>query len=370
MRPLAYVTAAVLALCYSGLVSAAPPPPPIPQAIFAPEAQIWYDNLPNSNLGDLLALNISVPGLSIGTICQVTTGESEINAAASITALALSPTFDLRKTYFLIAGIAGVNPKQATLGGVALARYAVQVALQHEFDAREMPEDFATGYVWYDTKGPYQYPTILYGTEVMEVNEALRGAAFDYAVQAKLADNEEAVAYRARYEPAGTDYAAAMKEPSVVKCDTATSDVYYSGTLLSEAFENVTRVWTNGTGVYCMTAQEDNATLEVLVRMAIRGIVDFARVLVMRTGSNFDRPPPNVTAYEHLLVLQQNGFPIAIDNIFRAGVEIVKGILADWDRVFDKGIKPTNYIGDIFGSLGGEPDFGPGSRTDGREGNT
>ena len=61
----------------------------------------------------------------------------------------------------------------------------------------------------------------------------------------------------------------------------------------------------------------------------------------------------------------QNGFGIAIDNIYNAGVEIIKGILKNWDCTFKKGIKPTNYIGDIFGSLGGEPDFGPGSLTDG-----
>lgn len=41
---------------------------------------------------------------------QIITGEAEINAATTMTALTFSPLFDLRKTYFLIAGIAGVNP--------------------------------------------------------------------------------------------------------------------------------------------------------------------------------------------------------------------------------------------------------------------
>ena len=64
--------------------------------------------------------------------------------------------------------------------------------------------------------------------------------------------------------------------------------------------------------------------------------------------------------------MDQNGFVIAIDNIYNAGIEIVKGILADWDYTFKAGIKPTNYIGDIFGSLGGKPDFGLGSITGGK----
>ena len=61
-------------------------------------------------------------------------------------ALTFSGLFDFTTTYFLIAGIAGIDPKVATLGSVAFAKYAVQVALQYEFDAREIPANFTTGY--------------------------------------------------------------------------------------------------------------------------------------------------------------------------------------------------------------------------------
>lgn len=44
------------------------------------------------------------------------------------------------------------------------------------------------------------------------------------------------------------------------------SDVYYAGTLLSESFGNYTKLVTGGKGTYCTTAQEDNATLESMVR--------------------------------------------------------------------------------------------------------
>lgn len=221
------------------------------------------------------------------SICQVTTGEAEINAAATISAVVLSGKFDLTRTYWMVGGIAGVNPKFGTLGSVALSRYVIQVALQYEFDAREMPSNFTSGYFSYGTYLPNQYPTTIYGTEVIEVNNALREIAYTFATQANLSDNEDGAVYRAKYAPDGMAYAAATQKPSVIKCDSATSDVYYSGTLLSEAFENTTKVWTNGTGEYCMTAQEDNASLEVLVRMAIEGLVDFSRVIVMRTGERY-----------------------------------------------------------------------------------
>jgi purine nucleoside permease len=77
--------------------------------------------------------------------CQLTTGESEINAAVTISSLIASNKFDLRDTYFLIAGIAGINPKHGMLGDVAFCKYAIQVALRYEFDAREIPSNFPTG---------------------------------------------------------------------------------------------------------------------------------------------------------------------------------------------------------------------------------
>ncbi|KAI2463500.1 putative purine nucleoside permease [Annulohypoxylon bovei var. microspora] len=341
-------------------------------SMFYPEAEVWYDNMKNSTLGDLLANNISVPGLSPlyphvhctehGEICQLTVGESEINAAASTMAFLLSERFDLSKTYFLLAGIAGINPKLGTLGSIALSRFSVQVGLQYEIDAREMPANFSTGYFSYGANAPDQYPSTVYGTEVMEVNENLRDAAVKLARNAKLADSTGAAEYRAKYSAGGALYAAATDGPGVITCDSATSDVYFSGAMLSEAFENTTMLWTNqSTVTYCMTAQEDSAVLQALLRAAVWGLADFSRVILMRSGSDFDRPPPSIGAFEHLRLIDENGFVIAVQNLYLAGVEIVKGILGEWGATYCNGIKATNYIGDIIGTLGGEPDFGSGS---------
>ncbi|KAE8445716.1 hypothetical protein EG329_012895 [Mollisiaceae sp. DMI_Dod_QoI] len=342
-------------------------------SMFSPEADIWYTNADTpGSIGDLLAINVTVPGfsplfpeahcLADGSVCQLTTGESEINAASTISALVATPLFDLAKTYFLIAGIAGINPKYGTLADVALSKYAVQVALQYEFDAREIPGNYTTGYIPQGAFAPDQYPESIYGTEVFEVNEALRDIAVKFASTAKLNDSTDAVAYRANYVNDGvTIYKTATKKPGIITCDVATSDVYYSGALLGEAFENTTKLFTNGSGVYCMTAQEDNATLEVMVRAAIRKAVDFSRIIIMRTASDFDRPYPGESVEDNLFYAPQGGFEPAIANIYLAGTPIVKGILSGWEKTFKAGIKPKNYIGDIFGTLGGKPDFGPGA---------
>ena len=167
-----------------------------------------------------------------------------------MTALYLSPLFNLTKTYFLIAGIAGINPHEGTTGTAAFARFAVQVAIQYEIDAREIPANFSTGYFPLGTLYPTSYPKNIYGTEVFELNVNLRDKAISLASDVSLNDSTTAMAYRAKY-----DYAPANQPPKVIAGDAACSDVYYSGALLGEAFGNFTKIVTNGTGVYVTTAQ-------------------------------------------------------------------------------------------------------------------
>lgn len=144
-------------------------------------------------------------------------------------------------------------------------------------------------YVPQGSTDPTEYPQSIYGTEVFEVNDNLRQTAIGFAKTAVLNDSTDAMAYRAHYASTSA-YEAGSQGPSVVGCDTATSDVYFSGALLGEAFENTTKLFTNGSGVYCSTAQEDTATLEALLRGAIANLTDFSRIIVMRTASDFDRP--------------------------------------------------------------------------------
>ncbi|THW80376.1 purine nucleoside permease [Aureobasidium pullulans] len=339
-------------------------------AMFTPEAEVWY-GIPEFNL---LARNITLPGASPlfphvhctedGDVCQVITGESEIITIAS---LVRSPHFDLTSTYFMVAGIAGINPEVATICSVTFARYAVQVALQHEFDPRDIPGNFTTGYIPLGATSPSEYPLNIYGTEVFEVNQDLQKIAANFARKATLNDSDAAVAYRTLYANDDIYTAGASSTgPSVVECDVATSDVYYSGRLLGEAFDNFTTLITNGTGNYCSTAQEDNATLAALLRAAVEQLVDFSRIIVMRTASDFDRPFLGGSATYNLFESSvQGAFEPAINNLYLAGVKVVEGILDGWNSTFAQGVNATNYIGDIFGTLGGEPDFGLGAEVSG-----
>lgn len=206
-----------------------------------------------------------------------------------------------------------------------------------------------------------QVPVNIYGTEVFELNAALRGAAVQFARNATLADSRAAREYRGLYAGApGGLYDNATGSPRVIECDASTSDVYFSGRMLGEAFANTTRAWTGGKGIYCTSQQEDNASLEVLLRGAVAGLVDFSRIIVMRTGSDFERPHLGETAQENLFEAEEQGaFEPAVENLYRAGIKVVEGILGDWERRFERGVRAGNYIGDVLGTLGGQPDFGP-----------
>ncbi|KAI9809659.1 MAG: hypothetical protein M1825_000091 [Sarcosagium campestre] len=329
-------------------------------AMFDPEAEAFY-GIPEFNV---LERNITIPGASPlfpdvhctsnGDVCQIIVGEGQGNAAPSILALTLSDKFDLRNTYFMVAGIAGISPNRGTLGTLGFAKYAIQVTNQYEIDAREIPDNFTGGYLGYGTDFPGEYPGNTYGTEVFEINGALQELAISFASTAKLNDSATAKAYRANYK----GYSNALQAPSVIKCDIATSETFWHGEKLAAGFENTTKVWTNGSATYCTTASEDNSTLEALMRAAIAKLVDFERIIIMRAASNFDRQYPSQTAAQSLLFSNSGGFAIANKNLYLGGVKIVQGIIKEWDSKFKKGIASPNYVGDLLGSLGGTPDFG------------
>jgi len=276
---------------------------------------------------------------------------AEINAATSTSALIFSDAFNLTTTYFLIAGIAGVNPHVTTTGSVNFARYAVQLDLQMEFDSRQIPSNDTSGYFpqnanFPDETNAIDYPGSIYGTEVFELNDNLKKRFVYIAGLQTLNDSAHAQAYRETY-----GYAPANQPPAVIECDSGTSNVYWSGSTLGDAFSAYTTLLTNGSGLYCASQQEDNAILEALLRADMMGSIDFSRIALMRTASDFDRAPPTEDEVFHLLYAAQAGFGISIDNIFIAGSAIVQDVLMYWEGTYLEGLRPGNYIGDAFDSL-------------------
>jgi hypothetical protein len=111
------------------------------------------------------------------------------DAAASISALLYNSQLDLRQTYFIIAGIAGINPKLGTVGWAAWAKYAVDYSIAHEIDAREIPAGWPTGYFGVGTASPTEKPAFDYQTEVFKRNAALADRAYTLSKGVQLSDS-------------------------------------------------------------------------------------------------------------------------------------------------------------------------------------
>src|SRR6266852_617423 len=129
------------------------------------------------------------------------TGVGTARAAASIMALGLDPRFDLTKAYWLVAGIAGVDPEDASLGSAAWAEWVVDGDLGHEIDAREIPKDWKTGYVPLRKSVPYEQPrqTEVLGT--FHLQPALVNWAVRLTQNVALQDTEAMQRERMQFAP-------------------------------------------------------------------------------------------------------------------------------------------------------------------------
>ena len=68
-----------------------------------------------------------------------------IRESETVLALCLDPRFDLRKTYWIINGIAGIDPKSGSIGSAAWAENVVDGDALREIDDRATPPGWPYG---------------------------------------------------------------------------------------------------------------------------------------------------------------------------------------------------------------------------------
>src|ERR1700689_3135533 len=162
-------------------------------------------------------------------VLAVLTGMGTAKAAAGIMALGLDPRFDLTKAYWIVAGIAGVDPADASLGSAAWAEYVVDGDLAHEIDAREIPTDWKTGYVPLRKSVPYEQPRITPDAgECYRLNPRLVDWAFHLTEHVELPDDEKMRAEREQFASLN-----ARRPPFVLKGDTLSASTFWHGRLLN-----------------------------------------------------------------------------------------------------------------------------------------
>ena len=267
-------------------------------------------------------------------VLGMVTGMGTNRASSAIMALGLDPRFDLTKAYWLVAGIAGFDPADASIGSAAWAEWVVDGDLGHEIDAREKPDDWDTGYFPLFSAGPYpeQRPPNL--GEVFQLNGELTEWAFQFTKDVPLSDDEHVAEERKIY----TQYPNAQKPPFIMKGDNLAGMTFWHGEILNDWANKWVDYWTEGEGEFVSSAMEDTATAQSLTYLDRAGKADYERLMVLRTASNFTVPPPGKTAAENLQSEGESyaGLGLALETAYRVGSKVVDEIVNNWDQYADK----------------------------------
>ena len=269
-------------------------------------------------------------------VLAIMTGMATARASASIMALGSDPRFDLSHAYWIVTGTAGVNPKVASVGSAAWARWVVDGDLTQELDARDMPADWSTGILPYGKATPYAQPAPMAHTDDANVAYGMNPSLVDWAYgqtrDLKLGDDQNLSTLRTPY--AGP----AQLPPFVLEGDGLMSARTWYGESMEDWAERWVPYWTGGKGVFVMSAEEDTGIMQALTSLARGKRVRLDRVLILRSASDYTVPPPGMTAADFLSKEVQSGFPAtpeALDSLYTVASPIARFLADNWATTRD-----------------------------------
>ena len=262
------------------------------------------------------------------------TGIGTARATASVMALGLDPRFDLTHAYFLVAGIAGIDPHAGSLASAVWADYVVDGDLGHEIDAREIPPAWPTGHIPLRKSTPYEQPRTDDNGLAYHLNPGLTAWAYNLTRDTPLPDTPEIADRRKAFLPEDPS-APAHRPPFVLRGDILSASNFWHGKLMSKWAEAWVAYQTGGKGHYAACGMEDTGTLESLTRLAHAAKLDFNRVMVLRTASNYDQQRAGITAADSLAetkITKYSAFLPSLESAYRVGHQVVDALVADWAR--------------------------------------
>jgi len=267
-------------------------------------------------------------------VLLICTGAGTANATASIMALGLDQRFDLSQAVWLVAGIAGGDPLDVSLGSAVWARQVVDGDLAYEIDAREIPETWPYGLIPLGATEPVLPGEVIgQGWSVDTVSFALNESLVNWAHQATkdvaLPQSESAQTLAALYE----GFPRAQEVPQVRMGETLASSTYWHGARLNEWANDWVQVQSDLEKNFMTTNMEDSGTLAAIRRLDHIGRADIDRVLVLRTVSNFTMPPPGRTAAWSATSPYPDAGAQALEAAYRVGRQALDELLKIWPDV-------------------------------------
>jgi len=309
------------------------------------ELQYWVER-------DHLMRTIDVPGMTHavranedGSEIAVTIGPGNIKPGVNLMALGADARFDLRKSYWLINGIAGVSPADGTIGDAFWTDFVVNGDLAKEIDGREIPSGWSDGYFSLD--GTVQSdPKAAAGWEdnvrmwtgedakanrrgnVIRLNHGLLNWAFELTKDTPLKEDAAMRTLRAKYGAHGPT----SSVPRVrIGADLA-AETFWHGAKLDAWAHRWVAFETDGVAHLGTTAMNDSGALLALQALTMQGKTDWNRALVLRTASNFDMPPPGMTAAEDMAAEQRGAYTAylpALEAAYVVGHRVVAAWMAE-----------------------------------------
>ncbi len=349
MKRIAALTATLLlALAWRGTLPAQSAPLPIRVVVvttFEPgadagdrpgEFQYWVERLPLPQTIPFPQAYRHLRYNPATRVLGIVTGEGAERGAASIMALGSDPRFDLSHAYWVIAGIAGVDPNVASVGSAAWANWVVNADLGFEIDPRDAPSTWSTGIVPFQRAAPFATPApdadSIHGQQAYALDPGLVKWAYKRTASVPLADTPNLSAIRAAYK----NFPNAQKPPFVLIGDSLCGDRFWVGASMNAWAEQWVSYWTGGHGTFAMTAEEDAGILQSLTFLAAAHRVDRQRVLVLRTASDFVEPGDGQNAAGLLEndtgKAGESAYREAIEAAYRVGSPVVDELAAHWQQ--------------------------------------
>lgn len=302
------------------------------------ELQLWIER---EHLTETIAFPGGVHPLMSNadhSVVAILTGMSLVNAGPSIMALGADPRFDLRRSYWLVAGIAGVDPAEGAIGSAAWAKYVVNDVAQ-SIDMREAPADWPYGVYVNGADRPNVLPSSAqgYGPDgeyplVFPLNPALADWALALTRDVELQYTPEMADYAKKW----TGFPKAQARPQVFQGESFAADHYWHGRYMNQYARDWVKMLTAGKGRFAMSNMEDSAIASAMVRLDRMGKADGKRFMVLRTASNYTVAHEGQSALESVTAPYPGGGIPAYEAAYRVGSKVVRALVSGWGTYRDR----------------------------------
>lgn len=307
------------------------------------ELQYWAE-------GEHLTQAITVPGidhpiLTNGKGLYAMVSGTTSRCALQLMALAMDPRFDLTHTYILLSGIAGADPERITVGSAVWIRQVVDGDPVFELDHNDTPAGWPYGTIALGATAPNTVPANVdsapaagvsdngsggVGRIAFRLNPMLTDWAFQLSKGVVLPDTEGLAAERALYK----NFPNTQHNPMVLEGESLGTDHFWTGPILTQWARDWVRLYTRGTGALFIADCEDQGMVLAVAQLGRMGRVDWNRLLILRTASNYTLPPPGVAASKILFedLSTAPGYIPALEANYRTGSVLVAELLNHWDQ--------------------------------------